>query len=60
MPMQITPENRRARSQQRMAKSVAPYRAVTFGDPARPVAMEPGDIAALDAEDDQVRADLRP
>ncbi len=31
------------------------YRALTFGDPQRPVAMEPADIAQLEDADDHAR-----
>jgi Arc/MetJ family transcription regulator len=39
----------------RLREVPPPYRALTFGDPTRPVAMEPEDLARLEVEDDRAR-----
>jgi Arc/MetJ family transcription regulator len=39
----------------RLQEAPPPYRALTFGDPAKPVAMEPSDLARLDSDDDRAR-----
>ncbi len=39
----------------RAQEAPPPYRAVTFGDPANPVAMEPEDLAKLANDDDRTR-----
>lgn len=39
----------------RVREAAPTYRALTFGDPAHPVAMEPEDLAKLDAQDDRMR-----
>jgi hypothetical protein len=39
----------------RVRDASQPYRALTYGDPTRPVAMEPEDLARLDAPDDHSR-----
>lgn len=39
----------------RLREAAPAYRALTFGDPAHPVAMEPEDLARLDARDDRER-----
>jgi Arc/MetJ family transcription regulator len=38
-----------------LSEAPVPYRALTFGDPEAPVAMEPSDLARLDADDDRTR-----
>lgn len=37
----------------RVGEAAPIYRALIFGDPAHPVAMEPDDLAKLDAQDDR-------
>lgn len=39
----------------RVREAMPAYRALTYGDPTQPVAMEPEDLAQLDAQDDQTR-----
>jgi Arc/MetJ family transcription regulator len=39
----------------RLREAPPAYRALTFGDPAKPVAMEPADLARLETEDDRTR-----
>jgi hypothetical protein len=39
----------------RLREATAAYTAITYGDPSRPVAMEPADLAAADAAEDRAR-----
>jgi hypothetical protein len=39
----------------RVREAPVPYRALTFGDATKPVAMEPKDLSALDDQEDNER-----
>lgn len=39
----------------RLREAHPPYRALTFGDPTSPVAMEPTDLAQLDTDEERTR-----